>query len=60
MLTLLFRYANCAAWFMSAYIQGLSSAEAVWANKKYHSHHTLLPKVIAEIKREYMSMYEKS
>ena len=37
------RYANCSAWFISAYMQGLSGADATWANKKYHCHCTLPP-----------------
>jgi len=43
---------------MSGYSQGLSGAEAVWANKKYHSHRTLPPHLIAQIKREYLEMAE--
>ena len=37
------RYANRSARFISAYTQGLSGADAAWANKKYHGHHTLPP-----------------
>jgi len=35
------RFANWSGRFMSAYAQGLSGTEAVWANHKYHGHHTL-------------------
>jgi len=37
------RYANCSARFISAYMQGLSGADAAWANKQYHGHRTLPP-----------------
>ncbi|PCH39108.1 hypothetical protein WOLCODRAFT_84904, partial [Wolfiporia cocos MD-104 SS10] len=45
-------YANRSARFISAYAQGLSGAEAVWANRKYHGHRTLPPALAAELKRE--------
>ncbi|PCH37076.1 hypothetical protein WOLCODRAFT_83588 [Wolfiporia cocos MD-104 SS10] len=32
--------------------QGLSSAEAVWANRKYHGHHTLPSDVVTQLKTE--------
>jgi hypothetical protein len=47
----MFRYANRSARFISAYDQGLSGAEAVWAGKKYHGHRTLPPTMVAEVKR---------
>ena len=37
----LIRYANRAARFISAYVQGLSGPEAAWANRKYHGHRTI-------------------
>src|ERR1700678_3906290 len=36
-------YANRLAWFISAYAQGFSGAQAVWANKKYHDGQSTLP-----------------
>ena len=45
------RYANRSAYFISAYGEGLSSAQAGWANRKYHSHHILPPEMVAEIKK---------
>jgi hypothetical protein len=36
------RYANRSAWFIHAYGEGLTGAQAAWANRKYHSHRTLL------------------
>ena len=44
------RYANRSARFISAYIQGLSGADAAWANKKYHRHRTLPPEMVKEAK----------
>ncbi|KIJ50097.1 hypothetical protein M422DRAFT_245900 [Sphaerobolus stellatus SS14] len=44
-------YANRSARFISAYSQGLNGAEAVWANKKYHSHRTLPPWMVEEAKK---------
>ena len=46
------RYANCSAWFIDAYRGGLTSAEAAWANKKYH---TLPPDMIREVKNSILS-----
>jgi len=48
---ILHRYANQAARFISAYGEGLSGTQAIWANKRYHGHHTLPPDMIAEIKK---------
>ena len=49
--TLIFhRYANRAARFVNVYDQGLSGAQAAWANRKYHSHRTLPPDIIKEVK----------
>jgi hypothetical protein len=44
-------YANWSAHFISAYQAGLSGSQAIWANRKYHSHRTLPPDIIAEVKR---------
>ena len=35
------RFANHSAQFIAAYREGLSGAQASWANKRYHSHHTI-------------------
>ncbi|KAI9452194.1 hypothetical protein BJY52DRAFT_1124587, partial [Lactarius psammicola] len=45
------RFTNCSACFISAYAEGLTGVQAVWANKKYHGHHTLPLEMIAEVKR---------
>jgi hypothetical protein len=45
------RYANRSARFISAYGEGLSGAQAGWANRKYHSHRTLPPEMVADIKK---------
>ncbi|KAI0244995.1 hypothetical protein BJV78DRAFT_1142701 [Lactifluus subvellereus] len=44
------RYANWSARFISAYAEGLSGVQAVWANRKYHGHRKLPPELIAEVK----------
>ncbi|KAL1749625.1 hypothetical protein FB107DRAFT_225179 [Schizophyllum commune] len=44
------RYANRSARFIHAYTEGLSGAQAAWANRKYHGHRTLPPNVMAEVK----------
>ena len=41
------RFANRSARFISAYREGLSGAQAAWANKRYHGHRTLPPEMIA-------------
>ena len=33
-----------------AYEEGLTGAQAVWANRKYHGHHTLPSDMIKEVK----------
>jgi hypothetical protein len=48
-------YANQSARFISAYHSGLSGSQAVWANRKYHSHYILPLKIIAEVKRSVAS-----
>lgn len=45
-----FRFANQSGRFMSVYVQGLSGAEAVWANHRYHSHCTLPPNMVQKAK----------
>ncbi|KIJ42627.1 hypothetical protein M422DRAFT_254072 [Sphaerobolus stellatus SS14] len=42
------RYANRSARFIAAYSQGLSGAQAVWANHKYHGHRTLPSEMVRE------------
>jgi hypothetical protein len=44
------RFANRAARFVSAYKEGLSGAQAAWANRKYHGHRTLPPQGILAAK----------
>ena len=46
----IYRYANHSAQFVHAYGEGLTGAQAAWANKKYHGHCTLPPDMIREIK----------
>ena len=48
----MFRFANRAARFISAYQQGLTGAEAAWANKRYHGHRILPAELVAEIAAE--------
>ena len=56
---MMFRYANRAAGFISAYAQNLSGPEAVWANRKYHGHHVLPPSILAELKKSYSDYVAK-
>jgi hypothetical protein len=49
-LELILLYANWSGQFISAYAQGLSSAEAVWVNHRYHGHHTLPPDMVQKAK----------
>jgi hypothetical protein len=44
------RFANRSARFISAYRQGLSGAQAAWANKRYHGHRVLPPDMVALVK----------
>ena len=44
------RFANQSGQFISAYVQGLSGAETVWANHRYHGHQTLLPDMVWKAK----------
>ena len=48
---------NHVAWFISTYDQGLSSPEAVWANRKYHGHRTLPPEMATKLKDEHEQRY---
>ena len=41
-------YANRSAYFISAYLQGLSGGEAAWANS---GHRTLPPSMVAKVKK---------
>ena len=50
-LTMTLRYANRSSRFMHAYHEGLTGAQAAWANKRYHSHRTLPPDMVESIKR---------
>ena len=43
-------FANQSARFIFAYREGLSGAQAAWANKKYHCHRTLPPEWILTAK----------
>jgi len=45
-----FRFADRSACFISAYHQGLSGAQAIWANQKYHGHCILPPDMVAFVK----------
>ncbi|KAI0309112.1 hypothetical protein OF83DRAFT_1166911 [Amylostereum chailletii] len=44
------RYANRSTRFIWGYGEGLTGAQAAWANKKYHGHRTLPPEMVAEVK----------
>ena len=44
------RFADRSTCFISAYHQGLSGAQAIWANKKYHGHHVLPPDMVSLVK----------
>ena len=48
-------YANRSAHFISAYHARLSGSQAMWANKKYHSHRSLPLDIIAEVKHSVFS-----
>ncbi|KAF8967562.1 hypothetical protein BDZ97DRAFT_1903395 [Flammula alnicola] len=52
-------YANRSARFIDSYAQGLSGAEAAWANKKYHGHCTLPLEMVASLKNSYLEQMEK-
>jgi hypothetical protein len=45
-----FRFADRSARFISAYRQGLSSAQALWANQKFHGHRVLPPDMVTFVK----------
>ncbi|THV03691.1 hypothetical protein K435DRAFT_650814 [Dendrothele bispora CBS 962.96] len=40
------RFANRSARFIHAYSEGLTGAQAAWANRSYHGHRTLPPEMI--------------
>ena len=44
------RFADRSARFVAAYREGLSGAQAAWANKTYHGHRTLPPQAILDAK----------
>ena len=54
---ILISYANCVARFISVYGQGLSGAEAAWANQNYHGHWMLPPELAIELKNEHKKKY---
>ena len=47
----LHRFADRSARFISAYHQGLSGAQAIWANQKYHGHRILPPEMVSFVKK---------
>jgi hypothetical protein len=49
-LKMFYRFANRSARFIFAYREGLSGAQAAWANKKYHGHRILPPDMVALVK----------
>jgi hypothetical protein len=46
----LHRFVDRSTRFISAYRQGLSSAQAIWANQKYHGHRILPPEMVSFVK----------
>jgi len=53
----LIRFANQSAQFISVYSKGHTTAQAICANRKYHSHCTLPPEMIAYIKQSVSIWY---
>ncbi|KAF8517192.1 hypothetical protein BU17DRAFT_92115 [Hysterangium stoloniferum] len=51
------RYANRSARFIDAYAQGATGPIAVWANRTYHGHRTLPPKILSKLKNEFHAKY---
>ncbi|KAL1745131.1 hypothetical protein HDZ31DRAFT_37083, partial [Schizophyllum fasciatum] len=49
------RYANRSKRYIHAYEEGLTGAQAAWANRRYHSHRTLPPQIVAEVKASVVS-----
>ena len=47
---------HAVRWPSSASDIGLPGAEAAWANKRYHGHHTLPPIMLAEVRRAQIDM----
>jgi hypothetical protein len=48
---ILIRFANQSAQFILAYSEGLTSAQAIWANRTYHGHCMLPPEMVEEIRQ---------
>ncbi|KAL1669056.1 hypothetical protein GGF50DRAFT_44924 [Schizophyllum commune] len=44
------RYANRSKRYIHAYSEGLTGAQAAWANRRYHGHRSLPPHVLAKVK----------
>src|SRR6266851_5148545 len=44
------RFADRSMHFISAYCQGLSGAQAIWANQRYHGHCVLPPDMVSFVK----------
>ena len=49
--TVAYRYANRSARFIHSYGEGLTGAQAAWANRKYHGHRTLPPEMVTQLKQ---------
>ena len=47
--------ANRATQFISAYSQGLTGAEAAWANQKYHGHRILPPYMLEQVTKTFQN-----
>jgi hypothetical protein len=47
---LFYSYANRAARFIDGYAKGLTGADALWANKKYHGHRCLPGNILREVR----------
>ena len=52
-LTMVTRFANRAARFISGYKYGLTGGEAAWATRKYRGHRVLPPEIIAAVKAHF-------
>ena len=46
---------NRATQFISAYSQGLTGAEAAWANQKYHGHQILPPYMLEQVTKAFQN-----
>ncbi|KIJ43044.1 hypothetical protein M422DRAFT_170411, partial [Sphaerobolus stellatus SS14] len=49
------KFSNRSVRFMDAYQRGLSGAQAVWANRKYHGHRVLPEKIMEDLEKAEMS-----